>query len=69
MKLIFTVALYENQTVSLYHDMSHDLQQLHTGMFGGGKIWQIASSIVVGEKKFGECLQQCCMDYYYYEMD
>ena len=27
------------------------------GMFGGDKVWQIASSKVVGEKKFGEYLQ------------
>ena len=40
------------------------------GMFGGDKVWRIALSKVVGEKKFGECLQQCCMAYYYYyEMD
>ena len=40
------------------------------GMFGGDKVWRMASSKVVGEKKFGECLQQRCMAYYYYyEMD
>ena len=27
------------------------------GMFGRDKVWQITSSKVVGEKKFGECLQ------------
>ena len=27
------------------------------GMFGGDKVWRIASSKVVGKKKFGECLQ------------
>ena len=36
------------------------------GMFGGDKVWRIASSKVVGEKKFGECLQQRCVAY---EMD
>ena len=36
-------------------------------MFGGDKVWRIASSKVVGEKKFGECLQQHCVAYY--EMD
>ena len=35
-------------------------------MFGGDKVWQIASSKVVGEKMFGECLQQRCVAYYYY---
>ena len=33
------------------------------GMFGGDKVWRIASLKVVGEKKFGECLQQCCATY------
>ena len=36
-------------------------------MFGGDKVWQITSSKVVGEKKFGECLEKRCMGYY--EMD
>ena len=41
------------------------------GMFSGDKVWQIASSKVVSEKKFGEFLQQRCVAYYYYyyEMD
>ena len=34
-------------------------------MFGVDKVWQIASSKVVGEKKFGKCLQQHCAAYYY----
>ena len=33
------------------------------GMFGGDKVWQIASSKVVGEKKFGKYLQQRCLDW------
>ena len=33
------------------------------GMFGGDKVWRIASSKVIGEKKFGECLQQHCAAY------
>ena len=36
------------------------------GMFGGDKVWRIASSKVVGEKKFGECLQQRCAAYEMY---
>ena len=36
------------------------------GMFGRDKVWRITSSKVVGEKKFGECLQQRCVTY---EMD
>ena len=35
------------------------------GMFGGDKVWRIALSKVIGEKKFGECLQQRCAAYYY----
>ena len=35
-------------------------------MFGEDKVWRIASSKVVGERKFGECLQQRCAAY---EMD
>ena len=31
------------------------------GMFGGDKVWRITSSKVVGEKKFGKCLQQRCV--------
>ena len=26
------------------------------GMFGGDKVWRIASSKVIGEKKFGKCI-------------
>ena len=36
------------------------------GMFGRDKVWQIASSKVVGEKKFGECLQQHFVANYYH---
>ena len=35
-------------------------------MFGGDKVWRIASSKVVGKIKCGECLQQHCAAYYYY---
>ena len=53
--LVFYCYRYHVHNLEFFKEKFHCNYRI-AGMFGGGKVWRIASSIVVGEKKFGECL-------------
>ena len=52
---LVSYTLLLQQTTALPYTTAQ-FQYRIAGMFGGGKVWRITSSKVVGEKKFGECL-------------